>query len=228
VRADDSNLEYLLLIADALGPLREEIVFVGGSVAGLLITDPLAEGIRATKDVDAVVEAATLVQYYQVGKCLPALGFTRDPSSEVICRWKHVASGVLFDLMPTHPQVLGFSNAWYPEAVKTSVRMQLNDDIDIRLISAVCFVATKLEAFNSRGSGDIASSHDLEDILTIVDGRPSLGEELARGAESLNSYVKQQLRALLSRPSFENYLPGLLTDETRVPLVISRLRKMTN
>ncbi len=228
MRTDDPNREYLLLIADALGTLREEIVFVGGSVAGLLITDPLSEGIRATKDVDAVVEAATLIQYYQVEKRLEGRGFTKDTNSEVICRWKHANTGVLFDLMPTHPQVLGFANVWYPEAVKTSVRMQLNDDINIRLISAVCFVATKLEAFNSRGNSDIASSHDLEDILTIVDGRSSLAEELARESESLKSYVKQQLRALLSRPSLENYLPGLLTDAKRVPLVISRLRKMTS
>ena len=211
MRADDPNLEYLLLIADALGPLREEIVFVGGSVAGLLITDPLAEGIRATKDVDAVVEAATLVQYYQVGKCLPALGFTRDPSSEVICRWKHVASGVLFDLMPTHPQVLGFSNAWYPEAVKTSVRMQLNDDIDIRLISAVCFVATKLEAFNSRGSGDIASSHDLDVIAGTAVATPETSpneaatpkrrarDRLTRMSSSLNHHAAQNARIGVSR-----------------------------
>ena len=38
----------------------------GGSVAGLLITDPVAEGIRATADVDAIIEATTLGQFHQV------------------------------------------------------------------------------------------------------------------------------------------------------------------
>jgi hypothetical protein len=86
---DDPNREFLLAVAGALGDLCDEVVFVGGSVAGLLLTDPVAEGIRATKDVDAVVEATTLSQYYQVEKRLPALGFTRDVGSEVICRWRH-------------------------------------------------------------------------------------------------------------------------------------------
>src|SRR5665213_1509153 len=119
VRRDDPNLEYLLVVAGALGDLCNDVVFVGGSVAGLLITDPVAEGIRATRDVDAIVEAATLAQYHQVEERLPALGFTRDAACEVICRWRHQATGVLFDLMPTDPTVLGFSNPWYPEAVAT-------------------------------------------------------------------------------------------------------------
>ena len=41
----------------ALGDLRHQLVFVGGSIAGLLMTDPLADAVRATMDVDAVVEA---------------------------------------------------------------------------------------------------------------------------------------------------------------------------
>ena len=52
-------------------------------------TDPIADGIRATKDVDAVVEATTLSQYHRMEKQLPTLGFARDAGSEVICRWRH-------------------------------------------------------------------------------------------------------------------------------------------
>ena len=55
--SNDPNLPLLRRIAEALGDLREQVVFVGGSVAGLLLTDPLAEAVRATTDVDAVVEA---------------------------------------------------------------------------------------------------------------------------------------------------------------------------
>ena len=87
MRRDDPNLGYLLVVARALHDLCNEIVFVGGSVAGLLLTDPVAEGIRATRDVDAIVEATTLAQYHQVEKRLPALSFARDAGSEVSCRW---------------------------------------------------------------------------------------------------------------------------------------------
>ena len=54
---NDPNLPQLQRIAVALGELREQLVFVGGSVAGLLLTDPLAEGVRATTDVDAIASA---------------------------------------------------------------------------------------------------------------------------------------------------------------------------
>lgn len=226
MRPDDPNREYLLVVASALGDLRNEIVFVGGSVAGLLLTDPASEGIRATKDVDAIVEAATLEQYHKVEQLLPALGFTRDAGSEVICRWKHRSTGVLFDLMPTDPVILGFSNRWYPEAAKTATRVQLTDQVEIRVISAPVFVATKLEAFIGRGGGDFLSSHDVEDVLNIVDGRPSIVDELRTTSDDLQQHVRRQLAALLSQPNLENYLPGLLTDGDRVEIVLSRLKHM--
>jgi hypothetical protein len=226
MRREDPNREYLLIVADAIGDLCNEIVFVGGSVAGLLLTDAVADGVRATKDVDAVVEATTLSQYHQAEKKLVVSGFKKDIGSEVICRWRHAGTGVLFDLMPTDPAVLGFSNPWYPEALNTAMRMRLSDRIEIRVISGPAFVATKLEAFMSRGGGDILSSHDLEDILNVVDGRPSIVEELSAASEALQKFVRQTFRALLARPDLENYLPGLLSDENRTAVVLSRVKMM--
>lgn len=200
MRPDDPNYEHLLLIADALGDLRNNVVFVGGCTAGLLLTDSAAEGIRATKDVDAIVEAASLRQYYELESRLPALGFSRDADSDVICRWRHVATGVLFDLMPIDPAILGFSNRWYPEAARTAARERLSDGVEIRRIAAPAFIATKLEAFVSRGRGDFLSSHDLEDILTVVDGRPSIVDELQTASHELCQFVRETIGALLSEP----------------------------
>ena len=70
------------------------------------------------------------------------------------------------------------------------MRMRLSDRIEIRVISGPAFVATKLEAFMSRGGGDILSSHDLEDILNVVDGRPSIVEELSAASEALQKFVR--------------------------------------
>jgi hypothetical protein len=228
MRADDPNYEYLLLIADALGELCNEVVFVGGCTAGLLLTDPAAEGIRATKDVDAIVEAATLRQYYELESRLPALGFVRDASSDVICRWRHTASGVLFDLMPIDPAILGFSNRWYPEAARTAARVRLNDHVEIRRISAPAFVATKLEAFLDRGCGDFLSSHDLEDVLAVVDGRSSIVDELQTAPPDLRRFVRETIGALLSEARFANYLPGLLADNSRANTVMERLKSLAS
>jgi hypothetical protein len=52
----DSNLEQLIQAAQLRRPLLGELVFVGGSVAGLLITDEAAGDPRATIDVDAIAE----------------------------------------------------------------------------------------------------------------------------------------------------------------------------
>ena len=177
MRANDPNLPHLRQIAQALGELREQVVFVGGAVAGLLVTDPLADSVRATRDVDAVVNASR-AGFHRIEEAVAACGFTRDVSSEVICRWVHKASGVIFDLMPVQPEVLGFSNRWYPYAVETAVPADLGQGVVIRLVSATAFVATKLEAFASRGGGDFLSSHDLEDVLNIVDGREELASEM--------------------------------------------------
>ena len=61
MRANDPNLPHLRQVAKALGDLRDHVVFVGGAVAGLLVTDPLADSVRATRDVDAVVNASRVL-----------------------------------------------------------------------------------------------------------------------------------------------------------------------
>lgn len=200
-------------------------MFVGGAVAGLLITDPLAESVRATRDVDAVI-AAGLATYYRFEKALAVRGFRRDAQGDVICRWIHEESGVLFDLMPVQADVLGFSNRWYPYAVETAEPVTLDNGVTIRLVSAVAFVATKLEAFASRGARDFLSSHDLEDVLNIVDGREELADELAAAPAVLQHHIAAAFAALLAKPDFLNALPGLIAEPERAPIVLARLRKM--
>ena len=226
MRANDPNLPHLRRIAEALGDLREQLVFVGGSVAGLLLTDPLAEGVRATLDVDAVVDAGRAA-FYRLEETVAARGFVRDSSSDVICRWVHRESGVVFDLMPVDAEVLGFTNRWYPYAVQTAEPVELAEGVTIRLVTAVAFVATKLEAFVSRGRGDFVSSHDLEDVLNVVDGREHLVCELAAAPTPLREAVAAVFAGLLAHPDFANVLPGLIAEPERAELIQARLESMS-
>ncbi|MEN9455335.1 MAG: hypothetical protein RL210_854 [Pseudomonadota bacterium] len=226
MRANDPNLPHLRCIAEALGDLREQLVFVGGSVAGLLLTDPLAEGVRATLDVDAVVDAGRAA-FYRLEETVAARGFVRDSSSDVICRWVHRESGVVFDLMPVDAEVLGFTNRWYPYAVQTAEPVELAEGVTIRLVTAVAFVATKLEAFVSRGRGDFVSSHDLEDVLNVVDGREQLVSELAAAPTPLREAVAAVFAGLLAHPDFANVLPGLIAEPERAELIQARLESMS-
>ncbi len=226
---DDPNLDILLYVADALGELRESLVFVGGCATGLLLTVPRAQWIRATQDVDVVAEVTSTAQYHRLEARVAALGFAHDVSPEApICRW--VRGGVKLDLMPTEEGILGFHNRWYPLAVATAQWVQLPGGRSIRLIGAPVFIATKLEAFRDRGHNDYLASHDLEDLLTVVDGRPALVGEVRSADAALRRYLAEASTSLLADPAFLQAIPGHLpadaASQARLPGLLARLRTL--
>ncbi len=139
----DTNLEQLIAAARLLRPLLEELVFVGGSVTGLLITDEAAGDPRSTLDVDAIAEIASYAEYAAFGARLRALRF-REDASEGAPQCRRTCQGTILDIMPLEEGILGFSNRWYGAAMAAAVRRQLRDDLEIRMVTAPFFVATKL------------------------------------------------------------------------------------
>jgi predicted nucleotidyltransferase len=223
----DPNLAKIELIAAALGPLSDRLVFVGGCAVGLLVTDPAAPPVRATFDVDLVAHVTALTAYHGLEKALAQLGFKRDTASHApICRWRY--RGIEVDLMPTDPAILGFANRWYPLAVETARNVRLPSGVNIRLIAAPVFVATKFEAFADRGCGDILASHDLEDIINVIDGRQGLVDEISSATQDLREYLRSRFLDLLAAPNFIDLLPGMIfPDEShaeRTQLVAAKIR----
>lgn len=213
-------------MAEALGDLREQLVFVGGTATALLITDPAAAPVRATQDVDAIVAIASRAEYWKLGEALRARGFAQTlEGGEPLYRWS--LGGMKLDLMPAREDVLGFSNRWYEIALRTAVSVPLTDALAIRLVTPACFLATKLEAFEDRGGGDYFESHDLEDVLAVVDGRPAIVAEIANADPAVRAYVAGTFARLLADEGFLNALPGLVMDGSpaiRTPAVRDRLR----
>jgi predicted nucleotidyltransferase len=221
----DPNLERVELVATALGPLRDELVFVGGCAAGLLMSDPGATPIRATIDVDLVARVTALSQYHKLEEVFTQLGFKRDMTADApICRWRY--RGIAVDLMPTDPNVLGFANRWYGLAMETAQRVSLPSGIAIRLISGPAFIATKFEAFADRGQGDLLASHDLEDIVNVIASRTRILEEVAHSPADLRGYLADRCRELLAIPDFSNYLPGLISDDSSLTLTDEVLERL--
>lgn len=222
----DPNIELLIQIADALGDLRERLVFVGGCATALLITDPAAASVRATEDVDAIVAIVSKPEYHQLGEALHARGFSQPlEQGDPPFRWTF--AGMKLDVMPIDQAVLGFSNRWYEPAMQTAVTATLREGLSIRLVTATCFVATKLVAFLDRGKGDYLDSHDLEDVLSVVDGRPALVDEFEHVAIDLREYVAGVFAHLLADEDFINALPGMIIEGSpadRSPVVLQRLR----
>ena len=82
-------------------------------------------------------------------------------------------------------------------------------------------------AFLDRGKGDYLESHDLKDVLSVVDGRPALVDEFERAEIGLREYVAGVFACLLADEDFINALPGMIIEGSpanRSPVVLQRLR----
>jgi hypothetical protein len=102
---ENPNIQILESAVVRLGTMTEMMAFVGGCATGMLLTDPAASPVRATLDVDVIVEVATLARYHWIADQLRQLGFIEDTSEDApTCRWK--ADDVILDVMPTDQKFL--------------------------------------------------------------------------------------------------------------------------
>lgn len=194
--------------AAVLGPLVQEVVFVGGATVHLWITEPGAPPARATDDVDVICEVATRVEYHRLGERLRERGLREAMDEPVICRWRSADPSLVLDVMPTDPDILGFSNPWYEEAIATAATVALDSGAEIRGTTPAPLVATKLCAWKGRGRGDLLASLDVHDVLTLIDGRPELLEEVRSARPDLRDYVRGELTALRAEPYFGYAVDG--------------------
>ena len=74
------NIVMLQIVADGLGDLKDEIVFVGGAVAELYADDPASSDIRPTQDVDCTIESRTYREHTELEAELRTKGFANDMS----------------------------------------------------------------------------------------------------------------------------------------------------
>ena len=224
------NLRLLKQAAKLLIPVLDELVFVGGCTTGLLISDEGASGVRSTVDVDAITEITSYADYVNFSERLRKLGFSEDTSDDApVCRW--INGDTTLDVMPLDEAIMGFSNRWYRPALESAQRYQLEPDLHIRVVTPVYFCATKIEAFKGRGKNDYLSSHDLEDLIMVVDGRPELLNEVRRATDDVRSYIAQVITQMLKTSSFIEALPGYLlpdsASQSRISIVLERLDEIS-
>lgn len=226
----NQNLELLIVASKLLRPVLDDLVFVGGCATGLLVTDEAAAEVRPTFDVDAIAEITSYVEYTTFGERLHKLGFTEDASEAApICRWQN--GQIKLDLMPLDERILGFSNRWYKPAMDAATEFEIEPGLRVRVVTAPYFCATKLEAFRGRGKGDYLASHDLEDLITVIDGRQELLDELRAASGDVRSDVADAIGKMLKDPQFIDAVPGyLLPDEAsqgRTRMLLERLKEIS-
>lgn len=208
------SIELLEQAASALGPLCEEVVFIGGACVALWITDPGAPTPRPTNDVDVVVEVASRLGYERFSERMRSRGFSEDSSSPVICRWRHTREGLLLDAMPVNPAILGLSSRWQAAAAPHAVERRLPSAAVIRAATPPYLLATKLAAFADRGREDPIASRDLEDIVTLLDTRGEILEEVRSAPGDVRAYLADQLIELQRIPDFLTILAAMLRPDS--------------
>lgn len=222
-------LESMRIVAARLRGLDVPFAFVGGAVVSVLVDDSSLTEIRPTKDVDVIVEIVTRIDYYALEEQLRSAGFQHDISEDApICRW--VVDQCKVDIMPTNSAALGMSSKWFPEALALAEIRDLGEGLQANVITAALFLATKLEAFKDRGKGDYYGSHDLEDIITLVDGRASIVNDVAESSEAVRIFIRDQFHHFLEQPDFNDAFPGHLSalSRPRAQLVLRRFRDISN
>ena len=226
----DPNRELLEAAVRLLRPLLDDWVFLGGCATGLFLTDSAAAGLRPTKDVDAITEVASYAEYAKLSERLRDLGLNEDTSEGApLCRWR--LGTLIIDIMPTNADVLGFANRWYNPALASAHWMGIAD-LQVRVITPVYFLATKLEAFGSRGAGDVSGSPDLEDVVTVIDGRSEIVADIQAAPADVRTYLSSEFQQLLNTRAFVDALPGFLlpdaANQARVPILLERLAALAN
>jgi predicted nucleotidyltransferase len=227
------NLTLLREVAQRIESLLPRLAFLGGVVVDLLVTEPTARPSRATKDVDVVIDLVHYGQYAETLRDeLVHLGLEEDTTAGAPrCRWRFKDAPLqIVDIMPTKGEVLGFSTEWYAEAFQSAQPFAVPGGPVIRLVTPAYFLTTKLAAFHDRGRQDPIVSHDLEDIIAVVDGRASLVMELQSAPPGVRAFIAGAWRDLLETGEVPALLEAHLgpdeASQARAGLVLTRIEAM--
>lgn len=131
------------------------------------------------------------------------------------------------DIMPSENSPIGPSNRWYALGMKDLWQMEV-EGIVINILSAPCYLATKFEAFNSRGS-DYRTSHDFEDIIYVLDNRTTIIEEIKNTNVLIREFLIREFIKINSHKSSEEiysaHIHPLIVEE-RLPILLEKIDKI--
>ncbi len=221
------NLSVVAEVAKALKNYKDKMVFVGGAVVSLYTDDAAAGEIRPTGDIDLTLNIINLSNWVIIQEELSKLGFHPDPFGHAICSYKY--KDIPVDIMATEDGPLEPSNRWYKigftDLWKVKVKTQ-----EINILKAPYYLATKFEAFNNRGT-DYRTSHDMEDIIYILDNRIDIVNEIKKSPIVVKNYIKSELQKIIDNNLLDEILESHihpLVIKQRQPLIVSKIINITS
>lgn len=158
---------------------------------------------------------------------LAALGFHPDPFGHAICSYKY--KDIPVDIMGAYDSPMGLANSWFKIGFENLWTAKAKDQ-EIKILSAPCFLATKFEAFHDRGK-DYRTSHDMEDIIYVLDNRINIVEEIANDDKRIAHFIKEQLQKLIDKGLMQEVLmahihPIMIAE--RLPIIEEKIMQIIN
>lgn len=220
------NNEALYQAATLLKDLNEQVVYVGGRIVGLLITDLIEDDVRPTYDIDVALDLGKtdIVAHYSLQKKLESLGFKSE--GNVNCRY--VLDNFIIDVMYTDGTLQGINSNWYQAGFDNAIEIQIKDK-KIKILNAVYFIATKLEAFTDRAykDNDYWDCKDLEDIINVINGRSELLSEMMNSPKDVVQFISGYFKMLVEDPKWLEAIKAIARLERSRSIVLSTIEKIT-
>jgi len=184
-----------------------------------------ADDIRPTADIDMTIMLMSFQRWTALQQRLGELGFNPDPFGHSICSYKY--KDIPVDILPAADGPLGPANRWYASGFNELVITEVHGE-SIQIFSAPCYLATKLEAFNNRGT-DYRTSPDFEDVVYVIDNREKIVAEIEQTNPVVREFLIEQVRKILKNSNLEEIISAHIhpfLQNERVPVVLDKMRRI--
>lgn len=217
------NLKVVEKVATSLQELNNEVIYVGGAIVSLYATDEAAEQPRPTKDIDISVQISTYAQMDEFRERLALKNIFPASSEHIMYRYSF--EDILIDFIPFEETPLGPTNSWLKPGFEKAYPVIIGKQ-EIKILPVSLFLATKWEAYKSRGS-DPRTSHDFEDIIYILDNNPELIEDIRNANIDVQKFLKEMSLEILSHRSLNEIIechinPFIVAERSKIVLEILR------
>lgn len=216
------NLKVVEKLSVALEELNNEVIYVGGAVVSLYVTDEGAEQPRPTKDIDISVQVSTYAEMDKLREKLAVKGIYPAPAETVMYRYTY--EDILIDFIPYEETSLGPTNRWLKPGFEKAYPITLGHS-EIRILPVSLFLATKWEAFKNRGN-DPRTSHDFEDIVYVMDNNLEVVDSVAKADKEVQSFLKEMCEEIRSHQYRDEIIEchiNPFTAQERKKLIIDKI-----
>ena len=221
------NKIIIVRVANALEELNEKVIYVGGAVVSLYINDSAADDVRPTKDIDISIKVASIMELENIREQLSEKGFKQSADLDVICRFKF--EDIVVDVMATKPIAWAPANPWFEKGFERLEKIKVNKTT-IQIMPLSFFLASKFVAFHDRGGDDPRFSHDLEDIIYIIDNRTDWHQILINEEDQeVKQFLVNEFRNILASNKIQEAIMGNLfyeTQDKRFAMIIDKINKV--